>query len=57
MGKALSKVRAYLPNSPRKRKAFATAMAKEIGINVDIARKRAVRTGINEETKNKIIDF
>ena len=53
----MSKVSTSLPNSPRKRKAVATAMAKEIGINVDNARKRAIKTGIDEETKNKIIDF
>ena len=57
MGKAMSKVRTSLPNSPRKRKAVATALAKEIGINVVKAKKRAVHTGLDEDTKDKIIDF
>ena len=57
MGKAMSKVRASLPNSPRKRRAVATAMAKEIGISVGKARRGAVTTGIDEETKKKIIEF
>ena len=49
----MSKVRASLPNSTRKRKAVATAITKEIGINANNARKRAVKTGIGEETKKK----
>ena len=37
-GKEMSKARASIPNSPRKRKEIATVMAKEIGIGVGKAR-------------------
>eukprot|EP00795_Rhopilema_esculentum_P011015 gene11015-19858_t len=57
MGKAMTKVRTSLPKSPKKRKAVAAALAKEIGINVVKAKKRAAQIGLNEDTKSKIIDF
>ena len=53
----MSVLRVSLPNPPRKRKAVATAMAREIRINVVKAKNRSVENGIDENTINMIIDF
>ena len=57
MGKAMNKVRTSLPRSPRKRKAVAKALAREIGVSFAKQKKVTKQTGLDEDTKNKICSF
>ncbi|XP_033625038.1 uncharacterized protein LOC117288334 [Asterias rubens] len=58
LGKAVKRARASLPSSPRKRKVVATAIAKEVVVNVIMNKPHVAKNyGLDEDTKKKVIEF
>ena len=58
MGKAVKRVRSSLPCSPRKRKAVAAALAKEVGLKGQLPNLKCTGNQcLDEETQGKVVDF